>query len=142
MRKFLFKDTDEGVEVIEHDEEIEEKEDLHDDDTLTPEEISALKTLAANVENIIALLEVEKREHAATSDEDEDEDKDDVIDECSKDEDEDEDEDGMKDEDEEEIVVKSNDSLRSFGTIAKKSKARDSVEEDDISIAWAKRYGG
>lgn len=135
MKKYLVKDEDEGLVVTELDEELEKKtededidEEVHDDDALTPEEISALKSLAAVASDLVALVEKSK-----TSDEDEE------ID------DEDEDEDALLDEDEEEEVIetgKAHDSKKSFGAIQRKSKPKDSLEDDEVANAWAKRYGG
>lgn len=134
MKKYLVKDEDEGLVVTELDEEPEKKtededidEEVHDDEALTPEEISALKSLAAVASDLVALVEKSK-----TSDEDEE------ID------DEDEDEDALLDEDEEEVIEtgKAHDSKKSFGAIQRKSKPKDSLEEDEVANAWAKRYGG
>lgn len=138
MKKYLVKDEDEGLVVTELDEEPEKKtededidEEVHDDDALTPEEISALKSLAAVASDLVALVEKSK-----TSDEDEE------ID--DEDEDEDEDEDALLDEDEEEVIEtgKAHDSKKSFGAIQRKSKPNDSLENDEVADAWAKRYGG
>ena len=138
MKKYLVKDEDEGLVVTELDEEPEKKtededidEEVHDDDALTPEEISALKSLAAVASDLVALVEKSK-----TSDEDEE------ID--DEDEDEDEDEDALLDEDEEEVIEtgKAHDSKKSFGAIQRKSKPKDSLEDDEVANAWAKRYGG
>lgn len=138
MKKYLVKDEDEGLVVTELDEEPEKKtededidEEVHDDDALTPEEISALKSLAAVAPDLVALVEKSK-----TSDEDEE------ID--DEDEDEDEDEDTLLDEDEEEVIEtgKAHDSKKSFGAIQRKSKPKDSLEDDEVADAWAKRYGG
>lgn len=138
MKKYLVKDEDEGLVVTELDEEPEKKtededidEEVHDDDALTPEEISALKSLAAVAPDLVALVEKSK-----TSDEDEE------ID--DEDEDEDEDEDTLLDEDEEEVIEtgKAHDSKKSFGAIQRKSKPKDSLEDDEVANAWAKRYGG
>ena len=141
MKKYLVKDEDEGVIVTELDEEPEKKtededieEEVHDDDALTPEEISALKSLAAVAPDLVALVEKSK-----TSDEEE------IVDEEElEDENEDEDEDALLDEDEEEVIEtgKAHDSKKSFGAIQRKSKPKDSLEDDEVANAWAKRYGG
>lgn len=139
MKKYLVKDEDEGLVVTELDEESEKKtededieEEVHDDDALTPEEISALKSLAAVAPDLVALVEKSK-----TSDEDEEIDDDDE-------EVEDEDEEALLDEDEEEVIEtgKAHDSKKSFGAIQRKSKPKDSLEDDEVANAWAKRYGG
>ena len=139
MKKYLVKDEDEGLVVTELDEEPEKKtededidEEVHDDDALTPEEISALKSLAAVASDLVALVEKSK-----TSDEDEEiDDEDEEL--------EDEDEDALLDEDEEEVIEtgKAHDSKKSFGAIQRKSKPKDSLEDDEVADAWAKRYGG
>lgn len=139
MKKYLVKDEDEGLVVTELDEEPEKKtededidEEVHDDDALTPEEISALKSLAAVASDIVALVEKSK-----TSDEDEEiDDEDEEL--------EDEDEEALLDEDEEEVIEtgKAHDSKKSFGAIQRKSKPKDSLEDDEVADAWAKRYGG
>lgn len=81
MKKYLVKDEDEGLVVTELDEEPEKKtededieEEVHDDDALTPEEISALKSLAAVAPDLVALVEKSK-----TSDEEEIVDEDEEI---------------------------------------------------------------
>lgn len=137
MKKYLVKDEDEGLVVTELDEEPEKKtededieEEVHDDDALTPEEISALKSLAAVAPDLVALVEKSK-----TSDEEEIVDEDEEI----------EDEEALLDEDEEEEVIetgKAHDSKKSFGAIQRKSKPKDSLEDDEVATAWAKRYGG
>ena len=139
MKKYLVKDEDEGLVVTELDEEAEKKtededidEEVHDDDALTPEEISALKSLAAVASDLVALVEKSK-----TSDEDEEiDDEDEEL--------EDEDEETLLDEDEEEVIEtgKAHDSKKSFGAIQRKSKPKDSLEDDEVADAWAKRYGG
>ena len=139
MKKYLVKDEDEGLVVTELDEEPEKKtededieEEVHDDDALTPEEISALKSLAAVASDLVALVEKSK-----TSDEDEEiDDEDEEL--------EDEDEEALLDEDEEEVIEtgKAHDSKKSFGAIQRKSKPKDSLVDDEIADAWAKRYGG
>lgn len=144
MKKYLVKDEDEGLVVTELDEEPEKKtededieEEVHDDDALTPEEISALKSLAAVASDLVALVEKSK-----TSDEEEIVDEDEEIDD---EEVEDEDEEALLDEDEEEEVIetgKAHDSKKSFGAIQRKSKPKDSLEDDEVATAWAKRYGG
>lgn len=138
MKKYLVKDEDEGLVVTELDEEPEKKtededieEEVHDDDALTPEEISALKSLAAVASDLVALVEKSK-----TSDEDEEIDDEEELD--------DEDENALLDEDEEEVIEtgKAHDSKKSFGAIQRKSKPKDSLENDEVADAWAKRYGG
>lgn len=141
-KKFIIKDDDgKQFEVTEEtvDEEPEAKPEetpeVHDDEGLTSDEITALKSLAAKAEDILKLLEVEAKEHA-TSDEDEN-----VI----TDEDvETEDRDMTEDEDEEETIVKTADSKKSIGSIEKKKNVmtNDSIEDSETAIAqaWADRF--
>ena len=142
-KKFIIKDDDgKQFEVTEEtvDEEPEAKPEempeVHDDEGLTADEITALKNLAGKAEDILKLLEVEAKEHAATSDEDEN-----VI----TDEDvETEDRDMTEDEDEEETIVKTADSKKSIGSIEKKKTVmtNDSIEDSETAIAqaWADRF--
>ena len=76
-KKFIIKDDD-GKEfevteetVDEQPEVVEEpaKPEVKDDESLTPEEIVALKALAAHSADIIKLLSVEAEEHAEDTDE-------------------------------------------------------------------------
>lgn len=144
MKKYLVKDTDEGFEVNELDEETTETvetEEIKDENALTDEEIAALKGLAAISADLIKLIN-EKKE--SVSDEDEDEDKERLSD----DEDEDDEETLCDDDDDDDEVVdtdtmKSHDSKHSIGAIARKSKNHDSIDDaNDIESAWMKRYGG
>lgn len=137
--KYLVKDTDEGIEVIEQrDEDIVETEELQDEASLTEEEIAALKSLAAVAPKLVALV----HEDVADEDTDEDlgegeiddEDEDELID------DEDEEEEEVLDTDED--IKKTYDSKKSIGAIQKKKTANDSITDDVIAEAWAKRYGG
>lgn len=138
-KKFIIKDDDgKEFEVTEEtiDEEPEVKEEeIHDDESLTADEIAALKSLAAKAQDILKLLDVEAKEHAATSDEDEDVITDEDI--------ESKDCDMTEDDDDEEIVVKTGDSRTSIGSIEKKKVVDNSSIEDRenaIAKAWADRY--
>lgn len=132
MKKFKIKDaeTQEEFEVEEVSDEVEEikKDDLD----LSPEEITALKKLAPIADKLIALLEVENKEHAATEDADED-----IV------EDEDAD-DEVADSKEEVIETIKKDSIASFGANEKRTSVSDSLDERELEVedAWAKRYGG
>lgn len=151
-KKFIIKDedgkqfeiteetTDEEVKTETEDEEV--KPEVKDDEGLTPDEIAALKELAKHSGDLIKLLEVEKKEHEATSDEDIDETVD--SDEEMIDSDEEETKDCDMTEDETVIETKTGDSKKSVGSIAKKTKkVSDSLDnrEMEIADAWAKRYG-
>jgi hypothetical protein len=154
-KKFIINDDDgKQFEVTEEtvDEEPETetkaKPEVHDDEGLTPDEVAALKELAKHSTDLINLLNVEKEEHEATSEdsdegvgEDIDTQDEDVCPNCGKPKDEctcDEDED--KDE---VIETKAGDSKKSVGSIAKKvNKVSDSADDREIAIAnaWADRY--
>ena len=140
-KKFIIKDDDgKQFEVTEEtvDEEPEAKPEempeVHDDEGLTADEITALKTLAAKAEDILKLLEVEAKEHA-TSDEDEDV----ITDEDVEAEDAD-----MTEDKDEETVIKTADSKKSIGSIEKKKNVmtNDSIEDSETAIAqaWADRF--
>lgn len=137
--KFNVRDEDGKEYKVEEIEEVKKDEDestkpltnTDADETLSPEEIIALKKLAGIVDKLCALVDVT----------DEDKNEDDEID------DEDEDKE-VKGEQIEEVIdtdemTKAKDSIKkSVGAIeSKKVKAND-VLEDDVSLAWMKRYGG
>lgn len=141
-KKFIIKDDDgKQFEVTEEtvDEEPEAKSEemteVHDDEGLTADEITALKNLAAKAEDILKLLEVEAKEHAATSDEGEDVITDEDIE--AKDAD-------MTEDEDEETVIKTADSKKSIGSIEKKKNVmtNDSIEDSETAIAqaWADRF--
>ena len=140
-KKFIIKDDDgKQFEVTEEtvDEEPEAKSEempeVHDDEGLTADEITALKNLAAKAEDILKLLEVEAKEHA-TSDEDENV----ITDEDVETEDRD-----MTEDEDEETIVKTADSKKSIGSIEKKKTVmtNDSIEDSETAIAqaWADRF--
>ena len=140
-KKFIIKDDDgKQFEVTEEtvDEEPEAKPEetpeVHDDEGLTADEITALKNLAAKAEDILKLLEVEAKEHA-TSDEDENV----ITDEDVEAEDAD-----MTEDEDEETVIKTADSKKSIGSIEKKKNVmtNDSIEDSETAIAqaWADRF--
>ena len=140
MKKFTVRDEDnkeyeveEIEEVTEHDEEPAENSGTA---SLSEDEIGALKKLASVADKLVALIEIEKDEHAEEAasemlDEDEDE------------EVEEDDEEEIVDTDEETLKVSKRDSRKSVGAIERKS-SRDSLDsyEEDVAQAWAKRYGG
>lgn len=143
--KFRIKDNDGSEYTVE--EMIEEKttDDAEEMTALTEDEIRALKALAASASQILELLNVEKKEHEAVSDEEEMEEE--KEEEVVEDEDEDEEE-AILDEDEDEekeeeiLETKSYDSKKSFGSIERKTQKVDDSLTDSISEAWTKRYGG
>lgn len=138
-KKFIIKDDDGKEfevteETVDEQPEVEEepaKPEVKDDESLTPEEIVALKALAAHSADIIKLLSVEAEEHAEDTDEE-------IVD-----EDVDAADEESSDEDEKEIVVKTGDSKKSVGSIQKTTtKTVDSIDakEADIAQAWADRF--
>lgn len=138
-KKFIIKDDDGKEfevteETVDEQPEVEEepaKPEVKDDESLTPEEIVALKALAAHSADIIKLLSVEAEEHAEDTDEESSDEDADAVDEES------------SDEDEKEIVVKTGDSKKSVGSIQKTTtKTADSIDvrETDIAQAWADRF--
>ena len=137
MKKYRVKDADgeqyEIEEIETMDEEVEETEFEEVVEPLTNEEIASLRELAARAHELLALLDTAE---------------DDVVDEEVDEVEETDintyDEEGEEvEEDEEKVIdVKSCDSKKSIGAIERnKTKVDDSLD-DDISSAWAKRFGG
>lgn len=123
--------VEEVEEAKKTDDEDETKKPLTNtctDDVLSPEEIASLKKLAGMADKLCALVDTTTDEEVEEEEEEEIEDEGEQIEE-------------VIDTDE---PKKAKDSIKkSAGAIEKKTvKAEDSVEEDDISAAWAKRYGG
>lgn len=143
-KKFIINDEDgKQFEITEETADEDVKTETEDDEGLTPDEIAALKELAKHSGDLIELLEVEKKEHEATSDEDIDETVDSDEEKVNSDEEETKDCDMTEDEDEEVIETKTGDSKKSVGAIAKKTKTvSDSLDNREVEIAdaWAKRY--
>lgn len=149
MKKYLVRDGETEYEVteveeepkdedvIKNEEEVVKTETGDDEFALSAEEIAALKSLAAAAPKLLAMVKGDE-----TTDEDED-DKGLVT--CDEDEDE---TDIDVDCDAEEIkktpeTKPTRDSKRSFGAIERKPKVRaDDSLVDEVSDAWAKRYGG
>lgn len=109
-------------------EEIVEKEKVEepakDAEGLLPEELAALKRLAAVADKLINLVDIETEEHG-TLDEDIEEDE------------------VEEDEEKEEILdTKRRDSKASFGAIEKAAKVQAEDVSTEIDQAWSKRYGG
>lgn len=126
--KYRVKDNDREYEVEEivSDEEIEETvEPTDDDQALTSDEIAALKAIAKAAPQLMELI---KKSETTDEDIEEEEEVEEVTDE---------------DEEEEEEKIPKHDSKSSYGSIEKKSKkVDDSIVEDEVASAWAKRYGG
>ena len=143
MRKYHVIDEDGSeYQVEELDEElVEEQEEIEDDEpiinSLSNEELEALKKLAAVADKLVALTETK----------DSDMDEDNLVDEDEDEEleDSDEDKEEVIDTDEEEKgKTPTHDSKKSFGSLEVKRRKtiEDSSLVDEISDAWAKRYGG
>ena len=137
MKKYIVHDGESEYEVKEFEkEDLDEVEDEDIEEVnetkveLTDDEITALKSLAAVAPKLIAMTEAK----------DADEDKDEGLETCDADADEDEDED-------EETIVETEtkptrDSKCSFGSNEKSKVRTDDSLVDEVSEAWAKRYGG
>lgn len=130
-KKYIIHDGDDDYIVS----ELEENEDIDVDQTpvetsgvaLTDEEIAALKGLAAVAPKLMALVNTTEEEPEEIEEIEETED-------ACKDKDEVE---------EKEEVIETRDSKKSFGSIERKRKTNvDDSLVDEISEAWAKRYGG
>ena len=122
----------EEVEEVKKTDEDETKKPLQpscNDDALSPEEIASLKKLAGMADKLCALVDTTEDEEVEVEEEEEEiEDEGEQIEEVI---------------DTDEPKKKATDSIKkSAGAIEKKIKTEDSVEEDDVSAAWAKRYGG
>lgn len=122
----------EEVEEVKNTNEDETKKPLQpscNDDALSPEEIASLKKLAGIADKLCALVDTTEDEEVKEKEEEEEiEDEGEQIEEVI---------------DTDEPKKKATDSIKkSAGAIEKKVKTEDSVEEDDVSAAWAKRYGG
>ena len=140
MKKFRINDGDETYEITEledEDEIAEETKDKAEDDevaVLTSEEIASLKELAKAAPSLLALLnkpeETSEEIDAEIDGEDMDEDEDEEV------------EEEIVDTDEKVEKKKGKDSKKSYGSIQKTKIIEDSLEEDEISSAWSKRYGG
>ena len=136
--KFRIKDEDGKDYTVEEilekksEENIPEvKDDEIETNTLTAEEITALKSLAAVADKLVALLAVEEEEHEENPelvDEDIDEDEtEEIID---------------TDEEEEENKMSQHDSKKSFGSLEKRTEMTNDSAQESINAAWEKRYGG
>lgn len=147
MRKYHVIDDDGSeYQVEELDEEL--IEEAHDEEpivnALSAEEIKALKKLAAVADKLLAIIAAKDSDNGmeennlVKKNEDNEELEDEDEDEKVIDTDED-----LEDEEEEEKKPV-HDSKKSFGSLESKKKAKvvDNSLTDEVSDAWAKRYGG
>lgn len=134
MKKYYIKDDDDQeYEVIET--EVEEEPKVEDEgvEALSEEDIAALKMLASIADKLAALVSENEAPAEEPIEEEEVVEEEDVV----------EDEEEFVEEKKEEVVdTCKKDSKSSFGALEKRTKANDEAIVDDISIAWAKRYGG
>ena len=146
MKKFIIRDEDKEYEVEEVETDVDETqkdEEPASPASLSEDELAALKKLASISDKLIALVKIEKDEHANEPESemlDEDEDEEETLEDEDKDENEE-----IVDTDEELDKVKGQDSKKSVGAIARKTKNKDSIadaHEIDVAKAWSKRYGG
>lgn len=136
MKKYYIKDDDDQeYEVIETEVE-ETPEEVHDEgvEALSEEDIAALKMLASIADKLAALVTENEAPAEEPIEEEEVVEEEDVV--------EDEDEEFVEEKKEEVVDTCKKDSKSSFGALEKRTKANDEAIVDDISIAWAKRYGG
>lgn len=140
MRKFFFRDEDGDLyeaQEVQPVEKLDEEpiEEPMKDEALTEEEISALKQLAAVAPKLIAMCDAPAEPVEEPIEEPIEEPVEEPVEELDSDE--------QIEEviDTEEQTMKK-DSKKSFGSIEKKVAATDSVEQDIVSAAWQKRYGG
>lgn len=148
MKKFHITDEDGRTCTVEEIEEIKDDNETTSEavSTLTEDEITALKSLAASAPQLLALLKVKEKEHEAMSDEDESDKN--PEDEETDIEDADEDEDEDINEDKEKIVDTDEDKETSMkdsvGRIDRRTVAIDDSIDNaiDIDNAFRKYYGG
>ena len=141
MRKYHVIDDDGSeYQVEELDEELveETQDDEPEINTLSNEEIEALKKLAAVADKLVALIETKDAEEGMEENNLVDEDED-----SEEPDDEDEEEEEVIDTEEEEKKI-THDSKKSFGSLESKKRkvVVDNSLVDEVSDAWTKRYGG
>ena len=132
MRKYHVVDDDGSTyQVEEFDDDVVEEQDVN---TLSDDEIEALKRLASVADKLLAKLDDEDN-MAENNLEDEEEEVEEEKEEKVVDTEEDEDEEDKK---------TTHDSKKSFGSLEskKKTKVEDTSLVDEVSDAWSKRYGG
>lgn len=137
MRKYHVVDDDGSTyQVEEFDDDVVEEQDVN---TLSDDEIEALKRLASVADKLLAKLNdednMEENNLEDEEEEVEEEKEEKVVDTEEELDDEDEDEEGKK---------TTHDSKKSFGSLEskKKTKVEDTSLVDEVSDAWSKRYGG
>ena len=136
--KFRIKDEDGKDYEVEEILEQKSEDDASEAETieitsneLSDEEIKVLKELVAKAPEILNLLNVEKKEHEENPE---------LLDEDEEYSDDEKEE--YSDENEEVIETQTHDSKSSFGSLVSRKTNVDDSLEDEVSAAWAKRYGG
>lgn len=131
MKKYRITDADGEMLEVEEIDEVTHDDDIEEVVELTTDEIRALKELVGKIPELLALVETKEEVPAEGMDEDEPIVEDEETEEVE------------EDIDEEQVVdVKSCDSAASIGSIEKRQTSVDDSLVDDISLAWAKRFGG
>lgn len=131
MRKYHVVDDDGSeYQVEEFDDDVVEEQDVN---TLSDDEIEALKRLASVADKLLAKLNDEDNMEENNLEDDDEEEEEKVVDT----------EEDLDDEDEEDKKT-THDSKKSFGSLESKKKAKveDTSLVDEVSDAWSKRYGG
>lgn len=133
MRKYHVVDDDgSAYQVEEFDDDVVEEQDVN---TLSDDEIEALKRLASVADKLLAKLNDEDNMEENNLEDEDEEEEEKVVDT----------EEDLDDEDEDEEDKKTtHDSKKSFGSLEskKKTKVEDTSLVDEVSDAWSKRYGG
>ena len=133
MRKYHVVDDDgSSYQVEEFDDDVIEEQDVN---TLSDDEIEALKRLASVADKLLAKLNDEDNMEENNLEDEDEEEEEKVVDT----------EEDLDDEDEDEEDKKTtHDSKKSFGSLESKKKAKveDTSLVDEVSDAWSKRYGG
>lgn len=131
MKKYRITDADGEMLEVEEIDEIAHDDDIEEVVEFTTDEIRALKELVVKIPELLALVETEDDVPEETLDETEPIVEDEETEEVE------------EDIDEEKVVdIKSCDSASSIGAIEKQKTSIDDSVEDDVSLAWAKRFGG
>ena len=132
MKKLFIKDEDEEIyemeEIQAEPEVVEEKRD-EEIESLSADEIIKLKRLAGIADKLLEMFSEPKEEVREEEEEEEEE----IV------------EDEEIEEKKEEKVIETDscrDSKKAFGSLESRTSSDNDVIEDQVSSAWAKRYGG